>query len=358
MVIEPVWIMLFYIVAGMAMYAVFGGADFGAGVWELNTRFKASDAEKQLVYRAIGPVWEANHVWLIFVMILFWTTFPLSFAQACRIAFVPLFLALAGIVFRGAAYAFRTALKEIDWHRRTWERVFGIASTAAPFFMGVAVGTLSNLPTETPSTPARTWFELEQVEVANQWISWITPQSLFLGFFAVGLCAFQASVFLYREAVVSKELELIPVWRRRALAMSVVVGALAIAGLFVVRAGFPELWHGICNYGWPLVVLSITCGMASTYSLWRRYLRTAVVCSASAVAFVIAAWGMSARILGRTESIIYGDPPVVDLVLWILVGCVTAGVVIILPPLIWLMRIFKASEQKSTGGLKSDRKPD
>ncbi len=345
MVVEPVYIYLAFIFLSLAAYAVFGGADFGAGVWELNTRFRASKEEKQLVYRALGPVWEANHVWLIFVMVLFWTGFPWAFARACNLLFVPLFLALAGIVFRGAAYAFRSAMKEDDWQRNVWERVFGIASTAAPFFMGTAIGIWSEFAKEDYWTvPGPVFGDQPDSVTRNPWLTWATPHSLFLGFFAVGLCAFLASVFLYREAVVSKEIKLITVWRRRALTMSIVVGGFSLAGLFVVQVFLPGLWLGICNVGWLLVALSIGCGIGSTFSLWQKYPGTAVITSAMAVAFVILAWGVSMRPYMNPLSVKFGVGAVDDSTLWILIGCVSVGLIIVAPPLIWLMRIFKASE--------------
>ena len=130
-------ILLGIVVLALTLYAVLGGADFGAGVWEFNTALQSSEQERSLIYRVIGPVWEANHVWLIFVIVAMFSAFPPAFAGICRALWLPLLLALTGIVFRGAAYAFRVQL--LDSQRqaaRFGNAVFALASTAAPFFLG------------------------------------------------------------------------------------------------------------------------------------------------------------------------------------------------------------------------------
>ena len=130
---------LIILLTALAAYAVLGGADFGAGVWEFNTAFRADERDRNLLTKAIGPVWETNHVWLIFVLVLLFGAFPPAFASMNEALFVPLLLGLVGIVFRGAAYAFRSPLKS-DRARsgHVWVVVFGLASVMAPFFLGTA----------------------------------------------------------------------------------------------------------------------------------------------------------------------------------------------------------------------------
>src|SRR5438552_804125 len=128
---------------GITLYAVLGGADFGAGVWEFNTALRASERERRLIERAIGPVWEANHVWLIFVIVSMFSSFPTAFVALSRALWLPLLLALVGIVFRGAAFAFRSHAVAAARQQEVWGAVFALASTAAPFFLGAAVGAVA-----------------------------------------------------------------------------------------------------------------------------------------------------------------------------------------------------------------------
>src|SRR3569623_2021102 len=136
--------MLGIIVLALTLYAVLGGADFGAGVWEFNTALQSSPEERGLFYRAIGPVWEAYLVWLFFVIVAMFSAFPPAFAGICRALWLPLLLALVGIVFRGAAYAFRVLLIDSRGQEALWNAVFALASTAAPFFLGASLGAVAS----------------------------------------------------------------------------------------------------------------------------------------------------------------------------------------------------------------------
>jgi cytochrome d ubiquinol oxidase subunit II len=337
---QPELIILLIALLALATYGVFGGADFGAGVWEFNTALRASPSEKEAIYRAIGPVWEANHVWLIFVLMILWSGFPVAFAGVCRIVFVPLMLTLTGIVFRGAAYAFRSSLKDDDGHRRTWEAVFAFASTAAPFFMGTAIGVLAG---NNPQVDRDGQFH------GNIMTDWIRPESLFFGFFAVGICVFLAAVFLYRETALTSDSDLSPVWRRRALTMSILVGLMAMAGLLVVRIQMPELWQGLSDRGWPLVLVSIGSGILTILFVWWRRPSLAALTAAITVASVLAAWGVAHYPYLIAPNMTFDAAAAPDNVLWLLLGCIAVGLVLVLPPLWWLLRIFKsASKMKSS----------
>ena len=135
---------LIILLAALVLYVVLGGADFGAGIWEFNTQFKSSELERNMIYHAIGPVWETNHVWLIFVMVLLFGAFPPAFAAINQAIFVPLLLALVGIVFRGAAYAFRSQAKSDTAKSQAWVFVFAFASVLAPLFLGAGVGAIAS----------------------------------------------------------------------------------------------------------------------------------------------------------------------------------------------------------------------
>ena len=342
---DPEIILMLFIVGALAAYGVLGGADFGAGVWELNTRLRSTESEKQLLYKAIGPVWEANHVWLIFVLIVLWTGFPQGFAAICRIASVPLALALVGIVFRGAAYAFRSTLAGLPQQRRAWETVFALASTAAPFFMGCTIGCLAS---GQPSINS-------DGEFSGNWLTeWISFESLFFGFFAVGICSFVASVFLTREARVFDRQHTEPqstrvashgdlenTWRRRALAMGWIVGGLSLAGLVIAATRMPTIWAGMLARAWPAILLAIICGSATIWLTQRRNDWLATITASLTVASVLFgwAWAQYPYLVIPNISIHAGDTP--TNVMWLTIWCVVGGLVVIAPPMAWLFYLFK-----------------
>jgi cytochrome d ubiquinol oxidase subunit II len=341
---DPEIILMLFVVGALAAYGVFGGADFGVGVWEFNTMLRSSESEKRLLYKAIGPVWEANHVWLIFVLIVLWTGFPHGFAAICRIACVPLALALVGIVFRGAAYAFRSTMSGLPQQRRAWETVFALASTAAPFFLGCTIGCLAS---EQPSINSHGQF-------SGNWLTgWISVESLFFGCFAVGICSFLASVFLTREARVfdrqnagqpyraddSSDLE--RVWRRRALAMGWIVGSFSIAGLVIAATRMPTIWAGMLERAWPAILVAIVCGSLTILLTYRRNDWLATITASLTVASVLFgwAWAQYPYVVIPNISIHDGDTP--TNVMWLTIWCVVGGMVVITPPMIWLFILFK-----------------
>ena len=200
---EPELIVLGIMLAALCLYAVLGGADFGAGIWEFTTALQTSPKEKQLIASAIGPVWEANHVWLIFVLIIMFNGFPTAFAAVSRALWLPFLLALLGIVFRGAGFIFRAYAVGADWLRTVAGTVFAFASTFTPFFMGMSAGAIStaDLPIAADGTYA-----------GNHLSDWLSPLALYSGILAVGMCAYLAAVYLTREAYMFGDKELLKLW--------------------------------------------------------------------------------------------------------------------------------------------------
>ncbi len=185
--VAPESILLVVVFAALTIYALLGGADFGAGVWEVNTALQASPKERKLLYSAIGPVWEANHVWLIFVLVATFGAFPTAFAAICQALWLPLLLALAGIVFRGAGYALRSYSTDSRRQEFTWGVVFAAGSTAAPFFLGASIGALAS---------GKLMLTDDGHFDGNFLTGWLSPMSVFSGFFVVVMCAYLAAVFL------------------------------------------------------------------------------------------------------------------------------------------------------------------
>jgi cytochrome d ubiquinol oxidase subunit II len=317
---------------GITLYAVLGGADFGAGVWEFNTGLQASERERALIYRAIGPVWEANHVWLIFVIVAMFSAFPTAFAALSRALWLPLLLSLVGIVFRGAAYAFRSHAVASARQQAAWGAVFALTSTSAPFFLGAAVGAVASGKLAVTADGGFT---------GNYLTGWITPLAIFNGFFTVGMCAYVAAVFLAREAYVTNDADLTLIWRRRALVIGAAMGILAAAGLVFVAVDAPHLWTGFRERAWILVALSVATGLASLAALWRNWFRTAGVAVAATVATVV--WGWA---LGQSPWLV---PPAIsihsakagDVVLRLVAWSIAGGTLLLVPALAYLFYLFK-----------------
>ena len=334
----PEMILILIVACGVVLYALLGGADFGAGVWLVNTRFQASERETQLLYSAIGPVWEANHVWLIFVMIAVWNGFPMAFGDLCRILWLPLFLALLGIVFRGAAYAFRTHMPSSDQsHVWWWERVFAVASVATPFCFGMCVGVLAS------------GFDHPLLEGSS---SWLNAVPWFCGFFAVGLCAFLSSLYLYREAAWTGNEQLVAAWRRRALLMGVLLGAFAVIGLGVVYWTTPEFAGRLFASGGFLVGLSLASGIFAVVQTYRSARLTAMIGGAVAVTTVLGGWvlAMSPDLVPGRWTIETAKAP--DSVIWLMLGVVALGAVLLVPALgllFWIYKRGQTSSPSSTG---------
>lgn len=310
----PELLMAGIILIGLALYAVLGGADFGAGVWEFNLMWRVGPEERDLVNRAIGPVWEANHVWLIFVIVGLFSAFPAAFAALGRALWVPLLLAVVGIVFRGVAFAFRSPQPS-----QLWNTVFGFASCAAPFFLGMSAWSVA---TATP---------------------WYCPVPIFGGFFGVAICAYLASVYLTREA--SGDLR--ERWRHRAFWSGAWMGVLAAGGVAIVAWGAPDLWRGFRERSWPFVALSAAAGVASMALLWVRRHTLASIFAAAAVGAVILGWGLGQYPVLVPPSITVETARAPANVHWTMAAVMGVGALFVLPALGYLLYIFKRRDSAS-----------
>ncbi len=269
---------------GMTLYILLGGADFGAGIWEFNTALRSTSREKALVYEAIGPVWEANHVWLIFILVGLSGGFPVAFEALFRALWIPLLLVLVGIVFRGMGFAFRSYAADQFKQQKFWEAVFALASTATPFFLGAMAGAVASGKLGVTSSG-----EFHGSVLTG----WIHPLSLFSALFTVGICAYLSSVYLVREAHLRQEPSLVSLWRRRSIATGLVMGLFAVAGLILVRFEVPDLWEGFRTRAWPLIGLSGLAGVFSLTALIRKWYVLSVLGAAVTVGAVLFGWGVA-----------------------------------------------------------------
>jgi cytochrome bd ubiquinol oxidase subunit II len=262
-------------------YAVFGGADFGAGFWDLVAGGATRGARpRRLIDHSVGPVWEANHVWLIFALVVLWTGFPEAFASITLTVFIPLTLVALGIVMRGASFAFRKSLFRTS-QRRALGAVFACSSVLVPYCMGAVAGAIAS-----GRVPAGG-------EAGDPWSSWVNPTSIVGGVLAVAVGAYLASVYLIWDARRLADHSLVEYFRRRAVGAAVVAGVTAFVGIFVLRADSRYVFDGLTSRALPLVLLSTACGVGSLVLLLRQSHRGARVLAAGAVASVVWAWGVA-----------------------------------------------------------------
>ena len=321
------------ILVGLTLYALLAGADFGAGAWQALLGKRMTPAEREQVHDAVGPVWEANHVWLIFVFVLLHTGFPTAFAAVARSLWTPLLLGLLGIVLRGAAFAFRPRDPARRAERRAWESVFAFASVFAPFFLAAAAAAL----TEGRLPIAR------DGSFQGHAFSWVSPLSLYAGCLSVALCTHLTAVYLARESAQEGDGAALSVWRRRALRSGVVTGALALAGVGVVAWAAPALWEGFRARSVTLVALSAVGGVGALAALVAGRYTLAAAGAGLAVASVL--WG---AVAGPYPVLV---PPVLrvedargpDAVLVAAAWSVAAGFAVLAPSLFYLFRVFKSA---------------
>jgi len=308
-------------------YGVFGGADFGTGLWDLTAGGATRGARpRALIDHAIGPVWEANHTWLIFCLVLLWTAYPPAFSAIMTTLYIPLGIAAFGIVLRGSGFAFRKVSL-----RTSEQRLNGIAfacsSVLTPYCFGAVAGGIASgrVPTAGHGDPMA---------------SWVNPTSVLGGVLAVLTCGYLAAVFLTAEAHRAGEPDLEQWSRRRAVGAAVATGAVAIAGLFVLHHDAHRLYGHLLDRGWPLIVVSGLAGAAALLTTLRsELLRPAWVrpLGALAVASVLAGWGAAQYpyLLGTHLDLHDASAPTSTLVALVVVAVVAALTVV--PSLLWLL---------------------
>jgi cytochrome bd ubiquinol oxidase subunit II len=268
------------LLTSVTLYAVLGGADFGGGLWDLLAGGdRRGRAPRALIEESITPVWEANHVWLIFDLVIFWTAFPHGFAAVMTTAALPLWLALAGIVLRGAGFAFREELSRLP-QQRAAGATFAFSSLLTPFFMGTVVGAIASgqIPANAghASLPA-----------------WTSPTALLTGLLFAGTCSYLAAVYLVGEAAHRGDRSLQHYFTRRAQAAALVTGALSLATLAELHASNAALFSRLTGRALPLVIIAGLCGLAVLGLLTASRPRGIRVPAAVGVAAVIWGWGVA-----------------------------------------------------------------
>lgn len=268
------------LVLGATLYAVFGGADFGAGVWQLLAGRERAERRERIearVSHSLGPVWEANHVWLIFVLVILWTAFPDAFAPIMETLYVPLALAALGIVLRGSGFAFGHVLGDVAGRRSN--DVFAVSSLITPFFMGCVVGAIAAGDVEAGG--------------AGSGLGWVGPLPILIGVLFVAAGAYIASVFLLDDCRRAGDEELAAYFSQRAIAAAAVAGILAAAGLVVLHVDGRYVFDGLIDEGLPFVIASAVLGALTLIGLLRGWGRALRPLAIGAVVTVICGWAIA-----------------------------------------------------------------
>lgn len=326
--ITPAETLLVLMLGGLALYALFGGADFGAGIWHLLAgRGKAGAERRHLTEHSIGPVWEANHVWLIFVIVLLWTGFPSVFAAIMSTLYIPVTLTAIGIIARGSAFAFRKAAAT-NRQRTIYGIVFASASLVTPFFLGTIGGAVAS-----GRVP-------QGIATGDLVGSWWNPTSVFSGLLAVSLMAYLAAVYLTADARRESGDALAEYFRTRALDSGIATGLLAAVGLVVVRVDAPDLWAGLVGEGRVWIVVSMAAGVVSLVLLLRRKYLAVRLTASLAVLALLGGWAVAqwpTLLPGLTVAGAAASTPVLVAVLWAMAG----GAVLLVPSFVALYVVFQ-----------------
>ncbi|HET9718447.1 MAG TPA: cytochrome d ubiquinol oxidase subunit II [Solirubrobacteraceae bacterium] len=319
---------LLFVLAGLVFYTVLGGADFGAGIWQLIAGSgESGDRIRQHAHESMAPVWEANHVWLIFVITVTWTAYPMAFGSIASTLSIPLFIAALGIILRGATYALRAGATTPAEARRI-DTAFAISSLLTPFTLGTCIGALA----------------ARRVPIGNAagklFSSWLNPTSVVIGVIAVLSSAYLASVYLAADGARRQDPQLEDAFRGRALVAGVLAGAAAAAGLIVIDLNAPFLFRGLTSGGGLVaLIVSFLAGLGAIVLVWLRRFEPARYVAALTVAAVVAGWGLAQQpIMLEGLTVRQAAAPYDTLV--VIVGAVVAGGVILFPSLALLFRLF------------------
>jgi cytochrome d ubiquinol oxidase subunit II len=326
-------------VVALIVYTLSAGADFGGGAWYLLASGPRADDQRDLVDEAIGPIWEANHVWLILVVVLLFVCFPGAFAAISTALHIPLTVMLIGVVLRGSAFAFLHAYTHAEHHDpapRRWGRVFAVASLVTPVTLGITLGALSvGIDVDPVTHLVRTDFISE----------WLAPFPFAAGLLTLCLFVFLAAVYLAVEA--ARDAELADIFRRRALLSALAVAAAALLTFLVAP---PRLQHGLAASAWALALHLCTAvaAVAAIVSLWRRRLRAARLAAMIQVALIVLGWA-----LAQHPHLVFPQLTIVGAaaprsVLVAVLFALGLGAVVLVPALVYLFIVFKARPRAET----------
>jgi cytochrome d ubiquinol oxidase subunit II len=319
--------------ASLILYALMGGADFGGGMWDLLAKGPRAARQRKAIAEAIGPIWEANHVWLILVVVLLFTGFPGAFSGMMTALNIPLTAMLIGIVLRGSAFIFRRYSSGSETAQYRWSMAFGIASFLTPFFQGVILGAL---------TTGKIRIVNGQV-VTGFFAGWLTPFALACGVFALGLFAFLAATYLTLDTRNQPELQ--NDFRLRALWSGLSLGPMAGVVFVASKHGAPEMYHGLTRWWAPLLLVwTSLMSILALVALWRRWFALARIAAVGQVGLILVGWCLAQYPNLVTPDVTVNNAHAPETTLRLLVLALGTGAVVLLPSLGFLFYIFKGRE--------------
>lgn len=336
---------------GMTAYVLLGGADFGGGVWDLLAGSPHRGREtRRLIEHQLGPIWEANHVWLIFVVVVAWTGFPAVYAALFSTLYIPLSLVAIGIIARGSAFAFRKVSSEL-WQQRLFGGIFALASLLTPFFLGAVAGAIAS--GRVPPGVAR----------GDVLTSWLTPTSLMTGALSVAVMAYLAAVFLLQDSVRSAP-HLTASLRTRALGAGLAAGGLSLAALLVVRADARPLYDALTRApALPVTIVAVLAGAVSIGLILARQYVLVRLTAGLTVAALLWAWAIAQYPYLLPPGISIEEAKASDGVLLATLGSLAVGAVLLVPSMLWLYYLFQRSghspdaEHTDNGGASQQGRP-
>lgn len=329
------------LLSALVLYAVLAGADFGGGVWDLFASGPRSRAQRDAIDRAIAPVWEANHVWLIFAVVILFSAFPPAFSALTTALHVPLTLMLLGIVARGSAYVFRKYGAKDDVSHARWSRVFSIASLLTPLLLGAIIATVC--AGELRIVDGMPIQALSNESVSGAYLfAWLTPLSLCVGLFTLSLFAYTAAVFLAAEVT---EPELSDDFRIRGLIAGVTTGGLALATALISGPMTPAFSARLFGSWWslPLQIATAIAALTALRSLFARKHRLARVAVVLQVSLVVVGWGGAQYPYLIAPDVTVHNAATSDALLRVLAPVFWGGTLLLTPALYWLFVVFKAA---------------
>jgi len=318
------------LMVSLNLYALGAGADFGGGVWDMLASGPRQRAQRDTIVHAIGPIWEANHVWLILVIVVLFVAFPLAFAAIGTALHIPLTLMLIGIVLRGSAFAFRSYGGEDDAMQRRWGRTFAMASVVTPVMLGVCAGAVASGA-----------IRVRDGRVVTGFVSaWLAPFPFAIGLFTLALFAFLAAVYLTLE---TDDPELRNDFRRRALVAAVVVGAMALVSFLLAGSGAPSIRRGLARQWWsvPFHIVTGLVAVGAIAALWARRFALARGLAMAQVTLVLWGWGLGQFPFLIEPDLTFESAAAPASVLRPMLMALAVGAVVLGPALAYLFRVFK-----------------
>lgn len=329
--LTPALLLAGVVVVALNAYVVFAGADFGGGVWDLLASGPRKERQRDLIAHAIGPVWEANHVWLILVVVILFTCFPPVFSRLAVALHVPITLVLVGIVLRGSAFTFRSYGGDDVPTQRRWGRLFAMASLITPLLLGVAVGAIAAGRVRPPSGLG---FRADYIA------PWLSGFGVSVGVLTLLLFAFLAAVYLTLEA---EEPALQEDFRRRALGAGVAVFAAAMLTLALAWEEAPLVWHGLvaAPRAIPVHLLTAVSASVALWSLWKRRYAAARMAAVAQISLILWGWALAQFPWLLPPSLDISNAAAPTITLELTLGALGLGVVVLFPSLFYLFRVFK-----------------